>query len=206
MKQESKAVTPQLYSLMPLENFKGLLGIDDRDDRLSGHCLETATKAIEHYCKRHFLRKKHFEQIDYKGDLQLALGEYPVHRVLVVYALTAKGGDGEIIEPDFYSVIPECGMDVDLQFSILLSRALQRYQGLTAIKVMYWAGYSTGLIPADLASACLELASWNMNRYKGRRIGMTGNMRGNGKDGEHFETSMPENVKVLLEPYRRKLI
>ena len=63
-----------------------------------------------------------------------------------------------------------------------------------------------GCVPADLASACLELASWNMNRYRGRRIGMTGNVRGTGKEGEHFEMSMPENVKDLLEPYRRKTI
>jgi len=206
MKQESKEVTKPMRSLMPLENFKGLLGIDDRDDWLSRHCLETATKAIEHYCNRHLLREKHFEQLEYLGELQLPLGEYPVHKVLVVYALTARGGDGEIIEPDFYSVIPECGTDADLQFSILLSRALQRYQGLTAIKVMYWAGYSQVNVPPDLSSACLELASWNMNRYKGRRIGMTGSVRGGGRDGEHFEKSTPENVKALLEPYRRKLI
>jgi hypothetical protein len=45
-----------------------------------------------------------------------------------------------------------------------------------------------------------------MNRYRGRRIGMTGNVRGSGKDGEHFEASMPENVRTLLEPYRRKTI
>jgi hypothetical protein len=45
-----------------------------------------------------------------------------------------------------------------------------------------------------------------MSRYRGRRIGMTGNVRGNGKDGEHLEVSMPENVRLLLEPYRRRTI
>jgi hypothetical protein len=45
-----------------------------------------------------------------------------------------------------------------------------------------------------------------MNRYRGRRIGMTGNVRGSGKDGEHFEMTMPENVKALLEPSKRKVI
>jgi hypothetical protein len=63
-----------------------------------------------------------------------------------------------------------------------------------------------GDVPADLASACLELAAWNMNRYRGRRIGMTGNVRGTGKEAEHFEMSLPENVRGLLEPYRRKTI
>jgi len=47
---------------------------------------------------------------------------------------------------------------------------------------------------------------WNFNRYRGKRVGMTGNIRGAGKEGEHFEASMPENVKALLEPYRRKTI
>jgi hypothetical protein len=35
---------------------------------------------------------------------------------------------------------------------------------------------------------------------------MTGSVRGNGKEGEHLEASMPENVRLLLEPYRRKMI
>jgi hypothetical protein len=57
-----------------------------------------------------------------------------------------------------------------------------------------------------LSAACLELAAWNMNRYKGKRIGMTGIVRGSGKDGEHLEMAMPENVKSLLGPYRRVFI
>jgi hypothetical protein len=35
---------------------------------------------------------------------------------------------------------------------------------------------------------------------------MTGNIRGAGIQGEHFEPSMPENVRALLEPYRRKVL
>ena len=195
-----------MYTLIPLENFKTLLGVDDREDKLARFCLVTSTFSIEQYCKRRFLRKKHFERIEYIGDLFLPLGEYPVNSVLAVYALTNIGGDGKIIEPDFYNVIPDCGTYEDIPFNLSLSRALQRRQGLSAIKVVYWAGYSNNCIPPDLASACLELATWNMNRYKGRRIGMTGNIRGSGRDGEHFELSMPENVRSLLEPYRRKLI
>jgi hypothetical protein len=45
-----------------------------------------------------------------------------------------------------------------------------------------------------------------MTRYRGRRIGMTGNLRGSGKDGEHLESSMPENVRQLLESYKRRTI
>jgi len=194
----------QLHTLIPLEDFKALLGIDDREDKTARFCLVTSTLSIEQYCKRRFLRKKYFERIEYIGDLFLPLREYPVKNVLAVYAVL--GCESEIIEPDFYSVIPDCGTFEDIPFHISFSRALQRYRGLSAVKVVYWAGYNAGNVPPDLASACLELAAWNINRYKGRRIGMTGNVRGTGKDGEHFELSMPENVKLLLEPYRMKTI
>jgi hypothetical protein len=206
MSNDKKAGSDYIYSLIPLEEFKAILGVDDREDKLARFCLVTSTYTIEQCCKRRLLRKKHFERLEYIGDLFFPLREYPVSRVLVVYALANTDGAGEIVEPDFYSVIPDCGTDCDFPFSISFTRALQRYQGLRAIKVVYNAGYSNGLVPPDLASACLELASWNMNRYRGRRIGLTGSVRGGGRDGEHFEMSMPENVKQLLEPYRRKTI
>jgi hypothetical protein len=143
--------------------------------------------------------------------LLLPLREYPVCKVLAVYAIANSGeqitgNKLEILEPELYEVLPDCGSDEDVPFCLSLSPALKRYRGITAIKVIYQAGYSVGDVPGDLAAACLELASWNMNRYRGRRIGMTGNVRGTGKEGEHFEMSMPENVRTLLEPYRRKTI
>jgi len=201
MKQEKP-----LYTLIPLEDFKAIMGIDDREDKTVRFCLVTSTFSIEQYCKRRLLRKKHFERLEYIGDLFIPLREYPVSKVLAVHAVTSKSGVGEIIEPDSHSTIPECGTDEDILFHISFTRALLRFQGLYAIKAIYWAGYPYGKVPPDLASACLELASWNMNRYRGRRIGTTGNIRGTGKDGEHFELSMPENVRSLLESYRRKTI
>ena len=223
-----KARENTLYSLIPLEDFKAVLGVDDREDKISRFCLLTATYSIEQYCKRRLLRKKHFERIEFTGDLSLPLREYPVTEVLAVYALPGVDGSGEIVEPELYGVVPDCGADYDLPFSLSFSPALERYfayhrrRGFAAVRAVYWAGYQQmrnvelgmrnrknsrfPVVPADLASACLELAVWNMSRYKGRRIGMTGNVRGHGKDGEHFEICMPENVRQLLEPYKRKVI
>jgi len=200
-----------LHSLIPLETFKAVMGFDDRDDKLITFCLVTATYTIEQYCKRRFLRKRYFQTIEYSGDLYLPLREYPVRDVLAVYALCSdnseqRADNNSFIEPQFYRVIPDCGTNDDIPFCLSLSRALLRHRGLYAFKAVYVAGYGVGNVPPDLASACLELAAWNMNRYRGRRIGMTGSVRGSGRDGEHFEVSMPENVKALLEPYRRKLI
>jgi hypothetical protein len=183
---------------------------------------------IEQYCKRRLLKKKYFEWIEINSDLLLPLREYPVSEILAVYVKDSGG----LLEPELYEVVPDCGTDYDFPFAISLSPAVER-MGCKAIKTVYLAGYvvnpqgcgfttsefvtqtptkafepaaSMSQVPADLASACLELASWNMSRYKGRRVGMTGIIKGAGKEGEHFEISMPENVKVLLEPYKRRLI
>jgi hypothetical protein len=195
-----------LYTLMALDEFKALMGIDDREDKVARFCLVTATLTIEQYCKRRFLRKKYFETVEYYGDKYLPLSEYPVSKVLAAFALSNRNISGELIEPDFYYLFPNEGIVLDIPYSLSLSPALQRYRGLKAIKAVYWGGYAHNAVPQDLATACLELAAWNINRYRGRRIGMTGSVRGGGKDGEHFEMSMPENVRSLLEPYKRKVI
>jgi len=195
----------KLHSLIPLAEFKTVLGLDDREDALSRYCLVTAAYTIEQYCMRRLIRKKHFEQIEFTGDLLIPLRDYPVVNVLVVYALFSFQ-HSEIVEPEFYRVIPDCGSGEDLPFSLSLSPAMRRYPGLAGVKAVYNAGYAIGKAPPDLGTACLELAAWNMSRYKGRRVGMTGSVRGQGRDGEHFEMTMPENVKTLLEPYRRRMI
>jgi hypothetical protein len=40
------------HTLIPLTDFKAILGLDDREDALSQYCLITATYTIEQYCKR----------------------------------------------------------------------------------------------------------------------------------------------------------
>jgi len=200
----------RLYSLIPLDDFKALLGFDDREDKTSRFCLVTATFAIEQYCKRRFILKKYHEQFENPVDLQLTLKEYPVREVLAVYA--REKNIGKPIEPDFYELIPDENTIDDFPYFVKLSRAFRRMRHLTGFKVVYKAGYEVGTagdvgcVPADLASACLELAAWKMGRYKGRMIGTSGVVRGNGRGGEHFELSMPENVRSLLEPYKRRVI
>jgi hypothetical protein len=194
-----------LHSLIPLTDFKAVLGLDDRDDALSRYYLLTATYTIEQYCKRRLLRKKRFEFLPFYGDYIFPLRDYPVREVLAVYQ-THTLKESIIVESDFYQTIPDCGELEDIPFCLSVSPAIRLVRDLSDLKVHYRAGYSPGKVPPDLASACLELAAWNMARYRGRWIGMTGNIRGSGKDGEHLEASMPENVRQLLEPYRRRAI
>jgi uncharacterized phiE125 gp8 family phage protein len=194
-----------LHTLIPLADFKAILGIDDREDALSRYCLITATYTIEQYCKRRLLRKKRFEFLPFYGDYTFPLRDYPVREVLAVYQTHALK-ESIIVEPDLYHTIPECGEIEDIPFCLAVSPTLGLVRDLSGIKVHYRAGYVPGKVPADLASACLELAAWNMSRYRGRCIGMTGAVRGSGKDGEHLEKSIPEQVRQLLEPYQRRII
>jgi hypothetical protein len=176
---------------------------------LAAFCLTAATYTAEQYCRRRLYLKRHFEHIEFYGDPFLPLREYPVRKILAVYAVNNEKltmNKEEVPGPEFYRAIPDCGDLEDIPFYLPVSPAARLIRGAAALKVRYAAGYAPGEVPADLASACLELAAWNMSRYRGTRIGMTGNVRGTGKDGEHLESSMPENVRLLLEPYRRKTI
>jgi hypothetical protein len=194
-----------LYTLIPLADFKAILGIDDREDALSRYCLMTATFTIEQYCIRRFLKMKHHESLTFTGDSIFPLRSYPVREVLGVWEYSDKG-EPCLVEPDLYHTIPDYDGLEDIPYCLSVSPALRLIQNIPVLKVQYWAGYAPGETPPDLASACLELAAWNIARYRGRRIGVTGNVRGSGKDGEHLEASMPENIRLLLEPYRRKVI
>jgi hypothetical protein len=222
---------PELHSLIPLEDFKAILGIDDREDALSRYCLITAAYTIEQYCKRRLLRRKNADYLTFAGEYIFTLREYPVRKILTVHA--AADGTAQrreplfslenLIDPKHYYCLPDEGIHEESDLwsapvSLVLRPPLRLTREEMGIRVRYLAGYFPGKagdpcgVPADLASACLELAAWNMSRYRGRRIGMTGNVRGSGfatrggADGEHLEPSMPENVRQLLEPYRRRTI
>jgi hypothetical protein len=196
-----------LHSLITLPDFKAVLGIDDREGALSRYCLLTATYTIEQYCKRRLLLKPVTEFLDYMGDDLLLLGEYPVKELESVHYSRERYFSPESLLPtEQYGLLPEAGLLEDTPCHLSLKPSVRFLPGEKCVKVKYLAGYSPYEVPPDLASACLELAAWNMSRYRGRRIGMTGNVRGSDKDGEHLEASMPENVRLLLEPYRRKTI
>jgi hypothetical protein len=200
----------RLYTLIPLTDFKAVLGIDDREDAFSRFVLITSTYTIEQYCKRRLLKRANLEYLDFWGDGVLPLREYPVRRIMGVYQTRKPAVP---VSPELYYCIPECGAGEDIPGCLAVRPEAGLRRGERAVKVRYQAGYETGKVcppygvPADLASACLELAAWNMSRYRGRRIGMTGAVRGKAADGEQagfrLEPSMPENVRVLLEPYRR---
>jgi hypothetical protein len=209
----------RFYSLIPLADFKAILGIDDREDPLSRYCLVTATYTIEQHCKRRLIRKKQTDYLTYTDEHIFTLKEYPIRKVLTVHlATTGTIQQGQAlfdpaskVDPSQYYCLPDAGILEDIPFSLILRPPLRLPREEKAIRVQYLSGYAPEGYPpygtpADLGSACLELAAWNLTRYRTRRIGITGMVRGKQSDGEHLEPSMPEHVRELLEPYRRRTI
>jgi hypothetical protein len=115
--QPPGAQATPIHSLIPLEGFKAVLGVDDREDALSRFCLTTATYAIEQYCGRRLYMKRHYERIEFYGDpssslrndvrftslltrrnegLFLPLREYPVREVLALYEVGDFTWAGEL--------------------------------------------------------------------------------------------------------------
>jgi hypothetical protein len=121
-----------LHTLIPLGDFKALLGFDDREDCLdfasmrnpgyeflqgknsanlfqppsmAAFCLITATYTIEQYCKRRLLRRKHTDYLTFTGEYVFGLREYPVGKVLTVHAATAGATlVGEARSPFFFAL------------------------------------------------------------------------------------------------------
>jgi hypothetical protein len=147
MNEENK-----LYSLIPLETFKALLSIDDREDKISSFCLITATFTIEQYCKRKLLRKKYFEAIEFYGDLVLPLKDYPISKIIQIKKEERKEKKEEIISPEDYYCIPDLNSNEDIPFSLVL-RTSSRLSSNTIIKVRYFAGYAPKNIPTDLSTS-----------------------------------------------------
>ena len=135
-KQETSKGNASIYSLIPFEDFKALLGIDDRDDKICRFCLESSTYSMERYCRRQLLRKTHFEYVDFYGDLVIPLKEYPVSKVEAAYALFSIA-PSEFIEPEFYKVILDCGTFKDIPFCLSFSPAVGRCPGPIAFKIVY---------------------------------------------------------------------
>jgi len=65
-----------------------LLGVDDRDDKLTKFCLVTSTLSIEQYCRRKLLSKTIHQVFKEWRDLTLFLSGYPVREILAFFSMS----------------------------------------------------------------------------------------------------------------------
>jgi uncharacterized phiE125 gp8 family phage protein len=180
-------------SLVSVREFKGMYGVDDREDSLVEFLLVSSTYAIEEYCMRRLLRKRIKERFEASG--YLTLREYPVREVLAVDIIHADGS----ASPAYYDLSPEAGALVNVPHILRPLPPDYALRGKT-ISVKYIAGYSMKDVTPDLKEACFELTAWKYQRHTNRFTFIAG------KKEAGFENKMPERVKELLSPYRRKTL
>jgi uncharacterized phiE125 gp8 family phage protein len=182
------------HSLLSMAEAKSLLGTDDREDSLVDFLLAASTYAIEEYCMRRLLRKRVKEWFVNSSETVFTLREYPVAEVSAVGVADGRGG----IEPVLYGLLPEAGVCENYPFTLRLLSTPSRAR---SVFVKYIAGYSMAGVPPDLKEACFELTAWKLQRHNMRFAGIADN-----KGAAAFESKMPERVKELLEPYRRRTL
>jgi hypothetical protein len=190
---------PCQIGLVTVDECKRVLGLDDREDGLTEWLIVAASATIEAYCMRRFTYSNRIEYIDFAGTESQALQEYPVRVVNSVQRIVNSGALFDVE----YLLCPEEGVIVDRPYLLTISNGRLAMRNGGTVRVEYRAGYMVREMPLQLRQACVELVAWNYARYKDGKIGVTGSVK---KGGERYETDMPENVKGLLERWRRKTI
>jgi uncharacterized phiE125 gp8 family phage protein len=188
-----------LHSLVALDECQTLLGIDGREDALLTFLLESTTFTIEEYCRRKLGFRRVAEVFSDTVDRCFTLREYPVRRVMDVHVVPC-GNSGEAYELEKRDISVEPPTPENWAATVRLN--LGRGVCHNTIRIIYFAGYKIGDVPPDLKSAVIEMAAWRYARHKAKKTGVVGGVKG----GEQFENSVPVNVRLLLEPYRRVMI
>jgi hypothetical protein len=201
------ATGPAVHSLVTFSECKSALSLDDRDDSFTLFLSIAATYCAENHCLRRIFRRRHTEYFDSVGDNAFFLREYPVREIVSVHEdRHHRFPETSRIDPEHYYCTPDL---VDVENFITTLTLTPPYgipRGRKSIKVIYTAGYSVEEVPPDVKQAVIEIVAWNQTRYRSRRIGAIGTIRGSGREAEGLELTIPENALLLLEPYRRRTI
>jgi hypothetical protein len=147
---------------------------------------------------RSLLRRRIKESFVDTAETVFTLREYPVQEVCAVEGVDVYG----VSTPLMYGLTPEAGRLVNLPHTLRIFPA-RPARGPKTVNVKYTAGFSMTNVTPDLKEACFELTAWKYLRHSNRLSGIECNKK---SDGSAFEIKMPERVKELLEPYRRKVI
>jgi len=84
MRNERVSIHWDLHSLISLEKFKSLAGVDDRDDNLSCFVLEASLRQIERVWMRRMLSRNIEQCVEWTCKNDFLISEYTVRAVLSV--------------------------------------------------------------------------------------------------------------------------
>lgn len=183
------------YALTTVADVKESLGIDAGNtskDNLIKRKINQATEMIEAFCglpyEHHFEETTYTnEEYDSSGTSQFSFAVRPVSSVtsFQVRSGSTNVNSWESIDTEQYFLDENAG---------ILSLLFNQYGGYNRYKASYTAGFST--IPADLAEACVILASYLVeNSQSGSAVK---SKREGARSIDYFDTQGSESLMETL--------
>ncbi len=169
-------------SLTTVTTVKEYLGVSGTsEDALLSRLVDWATDLIHSYCGRIFTEASYDEYYDGDGTEGLLVNQYPIS------AVTSLEVDGISKDTSAYALYGPLG---------LLKLKSGKYpKGKKNIRLQYTAGYS--VIPNDLEQSAVEMVALKYYDRGRNRLGM------NAKDGVSYVAHLPEEVREVLDLYKR---
>ena len=162
----------------------------------------SASAEIETYTGRKLKQRQIRELNDGCSQSEIILKQYPVKEVTSLKVDNERNYQEEtIVSNEYYSCFIPNQDDLEYQSEIILAQGYSFPNGRNNIEVIYTAGYLDEEVPEDLKTAVTELVEWSFKRLNNRQIGEI-----NLKYGQKTQlaTRIPEHVRDLIEPYKRK--
>ena len=192
-----------IVNLISWEDCKELLDVPYKEKTFIELLIFSASAEIETYTNRKLRQRELCELHDGYNQNEIIIEHYPVKEIISLKVDNeCKYPEDTIVSKDFYNChIPSANDDGEYQSEIILAAGYAFPKGRNNIEVIYNAGYKEEDTPVDLKTAAAELVEWTYKRLNNRQIGEV-----NLKYGQktQLSTKIPDHVRELLEPYRRK--
>jgi hypothetical protein len=193
-----------LISLADFAYCREALELDDRDQPAIELLIFSCSAEIESYTGRNLLQRSLVEYRNGFLNPSMALRQYPVSELT---ELRCNRGDEEfVVNPELFTLDnPALQNCTEQPARIRLNEDYLFPRGRNNIHITYTAGYAADDMPAPLKMALAEMVGWSLKRMRARQIGMSGLTNSKrAKEWPVTDKTMPDHVKDLLEPYRRK--
>lgn len=189
-----------MADLVTTQEVKDYLGISgSTEDTLIGALIDYASNAIENYCNTYFSSTAVTDRLD--GGNKYLITKYAP--IISVTSITDMWDSTVVASGDYVAYLPAGLIHVDVDTTNFMLQQLEWAEGLRRWQVVYNAGYAS--VPNAVKLACLMLvALWRSNRVAGMLSETVGDYSYTRMQVD--SAGMPSDVKMLLAPYRRKVI
>jgi hypothetical protein len=168
-----------LTTLATVKEYLGLTGTGE--DSLLNRLIDWATDFIHSYCGRTFPQGSYDEYYDGDGTDTLLSHQFPI------VSVNSLEVDGTVKDSTSFVLYAPLGI-IRLKSGVFP-------RGKKNVRLQYTAGYAT--IPKDLEQASIELVALKYYDRGRERLGVEG------KEGTSFTTQLPQEVKQVLDLYKR---